>query len=130
MPGGCTAAASDARAGPRASGTAGPGPAPPEPRTLRILHFNDVYEIFPRDVEPVGGAARFVHAVRGLTTPDTLVLFSGDAFNPSLLSALTCGEHMVGVLNAAGVHAACVGNHGGSGAAAWEHAGGLDAEQG
>jgi len=40
-----------------------------------------------------------------------LVLFSGDAFNPSLMSTITFGKQMVPVLNAAGVKAAVVGNH-------------------
>ena len=96
--------------------------------TLTILHFNDVYEAEPSKAGP--GAARFVAKLRQLgassrtgadfeerTTADTptatppLVLFSGDALNPSLMSTCTKGEHMVEVLNACGVHAACVGNH-------------------
>jgi hypothetical protein len=28
--------------------------------TISILHFNDVYNVESREVEPVGGAARFV----------------------------------------------------------------------
>eukprot|EP00898_Chlorokybus_atmophyticus_P000025 jgi/Chlat1/1022/Chrsp109S00046 len=77
---------------------------------LVIVHFNDVYNVEPRQQEPVGGAARFVSAVRSLPSP--LVLFSGDAFGPSLLStALTRGGQMPPVLNAAGVGGACLGNH-------------------
>lgn len=40
-----------------------------------------------------------------------LVLFSGDSFNPSLMSTVTKGAQMPPVLNAAGVQAAAVGNH-------------------
>ena len=40
-----------------------------------------------------------------------LVLFSGDSFNPSLMSTVTKGAQMPPVLNAAGVQAAVVGNH-------------------
>lgn len=40
-----------------------------------------------------------------------LTLFSGDAFNPSIMSNVTRGEQMPPVLNACGVAAACVGNH-------------------
>lgn len=40
-----------------------------------------------------------------------LIVFSGDAFNPSLLSTVTLGAQMPPVLNAIGVHVACVGNH-------------------
>jgi 5'-nucleotidase len=51
---------------------------------LTILHFNDVYNIEPRDLEPVGGAARFTSAIKQRAHLNPLVLFSGDAFNPSL----------------------------------------------
>ncbi|KAI8471753.1 MAG: Metallo-dependent phosphatase-like protein [Monoraphidium minutum] len=80
-------------------------------RVLTILHFNDVYNIEPGTREPVGGAARFVGKVRSLSGVAPLVLFSGDAFNPSLMSTVTLGKQMVPVLNAAGVAAACLGNH-------------------
>jgi len=53
-------------------------------QTLTIVHFNDVYNIESRSQEPVGGAARFVTAVTQLAASDPVVLFSGDAFNPSV----------------------------------------------
>jgi len=53
-------------------------------RTVTIVHFNDVYNIESRSQEPVGGAARFVTAVSHLASENPLVLFSGDAFNPSI----------------------------------------------
>jgi hypothetical protein len=76
---------------------------------LRILHFNDVYHIEPRSAyslhavtlipserDPVGGAARFVTVIneyrnksRYAGQPDLLILFSGDAFNPSIESTIT-----------------------------------------
>lgn len=80
-------------------------------RNLTIIHFNDVYDISPRTIEPVGGASRFAHLVNQYAADNPLVLFSGDCLNPSLLSAFTRGEQMVPVLNNIGVHAACVGNH-------------------
>lgn len=40
-----------------------------------------------------------------------LVLFSGDALNPSSFSIVTKGMHMVDALNGLGLSAACVGNH-------------------
>jgi len=49
-----------------------------------IVHFNDVYNIESRSQEPVGGAARFMTAVSQLASSNPLVLFSGDAFNPSI----------------------------------------------
>ena len=51
---------------------------------ITILHFNDVYNIEPRDQEPVGGAARFVTKVRSFGEKEPLILFSGDCLNPSL----------------------------------------------
>lgn len=50
---------------------------------LTILHFNDVYNIEPRDKEPVGGAARFVTKMKSFQG-EPLILFSGDLLNPSL----------------------------------------------
>ena len=83
-------------------------------KTLHIIHFNDVYELPARSQEPVGGAARFcglLKACEAKLDPPPLVLFSGDAYNPSLLSTITKGRQMVEVLNHCGVHAACIGNH-------------------
>lgn len=81
------------------------------PKTLTIIHFNDVYDIGARGTEPVGGAARFTQAVRSFASQQPLILFSGDCLNPSLLSAFTKGEQMVPILNGIGVHAAALGNH-------------------
>ncbi len=54
-------------------------------KKLNIIHFNDVYNIESRDVEPVGGSARFITAIEDLIKHNepTLVLFSGDAISPS-----------------------------------------------
>ena len=51
--------------------------------SLTIIHFNDVYNIEPRDKEPVGGAARFKTKIKELVWKNPLVLFSGDALSPS-----------------------------------------------
>ncbi|KAL8452258.1 hypothetical protein Emed_001419 [Eimeria media] len=40
-----------------------------------------------------------------------LMSYSGDAFNPSLMSTYTKGRHMVPFLNLLKVHTACCGNH-------------------
>ena len=80
-------------------------------RHLVILHFNDVYNIEPSSREPVGGAARLAHRIRSMGNEEPLVVFSGDAFNPSLLSTITLGAHMPPILNACGVHVAAIGNH-------------------
>ena len=105
-----------AAAGPGPSGRRAGGPAA-APKHLRIVHFNDVYNVDPGEREPVGGAARFVAATRraGGGRPaaegGALVLFSGDAYNPSLMSTVTKGEQMPPVLNALHVACACMGNH-------------------
>eukprot|EP00927_Polykrikos_kofoidii_P072520 TRINITY_DN68624_c0_g1_i1.p1 TRINITY_DN68624_c0_g1~~TRINITY_DN68624_c0_g1_i1.p1 ORF type:complete len:1791 (+),score=282.65 TRINITY_DN68624_c0_g1_i1:195-5567(+) len=85
---------------------------------MTILHFNDVYNVEPRAKEPVGGIARFVTRMRQLQAesvsrgePEAVILFSGDAFNPSLTSTTTMGKHMIPALNAIGIHTACYGNH-------------------
>ena len=66
--------------------------------SLRIIHYNDVYHIDCSSRDPVGGIARFQalcnyyrsdDAFRG--QPGLITLFSGDAFNPSLESAVTKG---------------------------------------
>ena len=51
--------------------------------SLTIIHFNDVYNIEPREKDPVGGAARFATKVKELGWKNPLVLFSGDALSPS-----------------------------------------------
>ena len=79
--------------------------------TITIVHFNDVYNIEFGSQEPVGGAARFKTAVQRLADRDPLILFSGDALNPALMSSVTHGRQMIPVLNAIGVHCALYGNH-------------------
>lgn len=64
-------------------------------RTVTILHFNDVYNIEARSQEPVGGATRFATAMRQLRHLDPLVLFSGDAFNPSLSMMCSPFTHLL-----------------------------------
>ncbi|CAB3979105.1 5 -nucleotidase-like isoform X2 [Paramuricea clavata] len=78
---------------------------------ILILHFNDVYNIEPREKEPVGGAARFASKIATFQSRNPLVLFSGDALNPSMMSSITKGEQMLPVLNCLGIKAAVYGNH-------------------
>ena len=52
--------------------------------TITILHFNDVYNVEPKDREPVGGAARFATIIKSFLPENPLVFFSGDALNPSI----------------------------------------------
>lgn len=81
---------------------------------LKIVHFNDVYNVDEKPIEPKGGAARFVTAIKNARTSrgiPSLVIFSGDAFSPATLSPYTKGAEMPVVLNAIGVDVACLGNH-------------------
>lgn len=84
---------------------------------LHLLHFNDVYELEARAIEPVGGAAKFAHLYKELRRSAEskgyahVGLFSGDCLNPSMLSTVTRGKHMAPVLNELGIAAACLGNH-------------------
>ena len=105
-------------------------------KQLKIIHFNDVYNIEGQSNEPLGGAARFLTLLKQLKSSDPcLVLFSGDAFSPSscnknyyfyesfnlnsyynitillLVSTITKGQHMIDVLNSFEIKCACIGNH-------------------
>eukprot|EP00127_Corallochytrium_limacisporum_P006869 Clim_evm84s236 gene=Clim_evmTU84s236 len=90
--------------GETATGTAGDRP-------LTILHFNDVYNITENTKDPCGGAARFVTVLRELQEYRPLTLFSGDAFNPSIMSTVYKGKQMSECLNFMGISCACIGNH-------------------
>lgn len=53
-------------------------------KNLRIIHFNDVYNIEPNIREPAGGAARFLSVINLLKNQSPcLIMFSGDIFSPS-----------------------------------------------
>ncbi|KAK3703755.1 hypothetical protein RRG08_040940 [Elysia crispata] len=78
---------------------------------LTILHFNDVYNIEGQKDEPMGGAARMQTYIKSQQGLDPLLLFSGDALNPSLMSIFFKGDQMIPVLNKLGVAAAVYGNH-------------------
>ncbi|XP_063043095.1 5'-nucleotidase-like [Engraulis encrasicolus] len=79
--------------------------------TLTLLHFNDVYEIEARSIEPAGGAARFATALKEFQDLNPFIAFSGDCLSPSLLSTFTKGRHMIDILKALGIHCAVFGNH-------------------
>eukprot|EP01066_Platyproteum_vivax_P009518 Platyproteum_vivax@DN4196_c0_g1_i3.p1 len=77
---------------------------------ITVLHFNDVYNIDEQS-DGMGGVSRFVRALRSFWSANPLILFSGDCFNPSMISTQTKGRHMVPFLNLMNVHTACFGNH-------------------
>ncbi|MGH0134741.1 UNVERIFIED_CONTAM: hypothetical protein FKN15_024311, partial [Acipenser sinensis] len=54
---------------------------------------------------------RFATALKQFSPLNPLVVFSGDCLNPSLLSTVTKGKHMLAIFNELGVHCAVYGNH-------------------
>lgn len=78
---------------------------------VEILHFNDTDEIEAIDDGARGGAARAATLIERHDARDPLLLFSGDALSPSLLSAVLRGSQMIDVFERLGVDAAVLGNH-------------------
>jgi len=76
-----------------------------------IIHFNDVYEIQPVKRGKYGGAARVATLIKELGGQENLILFSGDAFSPSIMSSVFKGKQMVDVFNRLGLDYATFGNH-------------------
>eukprot|EP01062_Namystynia_karyoxenos_P018931 TRINITY_DN17074_c0_g1_i1.p1 TRINITY_DN17074_c0_g1~~TRINITY_DN17074_c0_g1_i1.p1 ORF type:complete len:634 (+),score=185.96 TRINITY_DN17074_c0_g1_i1:84-1904(+) len=85
------------------------------PCVVELVHFNDVYNIEPQGED--GGASRFVAWMKDARQSAQsrgcgfAALFSGDAFNPSVMSTVTKGKQMVPILNSAGVDCSVYGNH-------------------
>lgn len=77
-----------------------------------IFHFNDVYDIQPNKKGRYG-IVKFDSHIKYLQSkyPNNLLLFSGDAFSPSILSNIFEGKQMVTALNKLKIDAACYGNH-------------------
>ena len=63
--------------------------APSGADVITLVHFNDVYNVEEQEREPVGGAARFKTRVDSLQHLSPLVMFSGDALNPSNSQSLS-----------------------------------------
>ena len=78
---------------------------------VTLLHYNDVYNIESRKIEPVGGAARFKTAADKFASLNPLTVFCGDVFSPSIMSTFTRGRHLPPVLNLVGTNIAVYGNH-------------------
>ncbi|KAJ3180289.1 hypothetical protein HDU87_002168 [Geranomyces variabilis] len=64
-------------------------------------------------IGPTSCVTRFAARLKKLRAqyPDSLTVFSGDAFAPSVEATVLRGQHMVPVLNALGVDIAAFGNH-------------------
>ncbi|KAJ7093165.1 Metallo-dependent phosphatase-like protein [Mycena epipterygia] len=91
---------------------------------LRLCHFNDVYRCAPQKLAPNSpdtiDVTQFAALLDSLSAEwnqlpdgkkDGLVLFSGDAFSPSVESSVTRGSHMVPVLNELHIDVSLAGNH-------------------
>jgi 5'-nucleotidase len=76
------------------------------------LHFNDAYDIQP-DASGSLGFLNFYDYVQFMRQkyPDSLLIFSGDAFAPSRLSRALKGEQMAHCLVMLNIDVACYGNH-------------------
>ncbi|KAL6233774.1 hypothetical protein BDW75DRAFT_241740 [Aspergillus navahoensis] len=77
---------------------------------VQFVHFNDVYHIPPATL-----LTRFLNLQREFAASNpasqTLTLFSGDAFSPSLEASVLKGEQVCPLLNLVGVDIGCYGNH-------------------
>lgn len=78
---------------------------------LNIIHFNDVYEIEPVSRGALGGAARVASVIKEHAVHNPMILFSGDALSPSIMSSVFKGKQMIDVFNQLGLDYAAVGNH-------------------
>ena len=81
---------------------------------LTLLHFNDVYNCEAPKKKKAGGAPRFISALKAVAAAapsEAVTFFSGDCFNPSIMSTVVKGGQLPLVLNAAGVKCAVIGNH-------------------
>jgi hypothetical protein len=67
------------------------GPAATE---ITLIHFNDVYNVDSREQEPVGGAPRFCTALKSYAHLNPIILFSGDAFAPSISESIQSIFHL------------------------------------
>lgn len=78
---------------------------------LTFVHVNDVYEMLPG--KDGGGLAELKAAVEAERARAQHLVFSfgGDLISPSLGSSVTKGEHMISLMNGAGVEIAVLGNH-------------------
>lgn len=89
------------------------------PRTVTLLHLNDLYEITPISAGQIGGLARVATLRSQLRrlAPGLVTTLGGDFLSPSALGLAEvdgkrlAGRQMVAVLNSVGVDWATLGNH-------------------
>lgn len=78
---------------------------------LTILHFNDNYEISPKNEK--GGLAEMLTVLKQQRAKhkNTITTMAGDFLSPSLLSGMTKGKHMIELFNMMGIDYIAFGNH-------------------
>ena len=81
-------------------------------QTLNIAQFNDVYQVNEQKIQVDGkeeniDVTKFASSLNNVTskwdtkpdgTKDGLIIFSGDAFSPSIQTSVTRGRHMVSLV--------------------------------
>lgn len=87
-------------------------------RNHRIMFYVAYLNVFQYHITQSTALGRLSHIFRkAKDSPEAdcpITLFSGDAFSPSLESAVMKGEHMVPILNHLLIDVACYENHGSS----------------
>ncbi|KAL4797213.1 Metallo-dependent phosphatase-like protein [Aspergillus venezuelensis] len=77
---------------------------------VQFVHFNDVYHVPSPSV-----LTRFLNFRRNFASSNpsaqTLTVFSGDAFSPSLEASVLKGEQALPLLDLIGIDVGCYGNH-------------------
>ncbi|KAG2140515.1 Metallo-dependent phosphatase [Suillus bovinus] len=95
-------------------------PPPGKKNVLKIVHFNDVYQVSNQKLEKeenidVTKFATLLSNVKNKWATDGiqdgLTIFSGDTFSPSWQSSITRGKHMAAVMKALNVDVSVAGNH-------------------
>ena len=84
--------------------------SPEQKGQLKIIHFNDCYNISEKGADNCGGIPRFVSLLKSFPQPK-VTLFSGDLWSPSLHTSIFQGEQLVNPINACEIDCACLGNH-------------------
>ncbi|KAL4921660.1 Metallo-dependent phosphatase-like protein [Aspergillus aurantiobrunneus] len=77
---------------------------------IQFVHFNDIYHI-PSAALLTGFLNLQREFAASNPSAETLTLFSGDAFSPSLEASVLKGEQILPLLDIVGIDIGCYGNH-------------------
>lgn len=79
--------------------------------TVTLLHFNDIYELSPKQGK--GGFAPLMTLLKQerAKDPTAITTLGGDLIASSMMSGITKGTQMIELTNAVGVDIAVIGNH-------------------